>query len=103
MNRLQQLAGLNENVTNTPAAPAANTQPEKVQGSSINLKLFQGLNIPDFNPSTFTVAINKVKSGTTLNMNDNKILANTMVALIKTSDDALLNRIFSNLKQIQAK
>ena len=101
MNRLQQLAGLNEAITNTPASPADNTQPERVQGS-INIKLFQGLNIPDFNPSTFTTTIGKVKAGTALNVNDNKILANTMMALIKTSDDALLNKIFANLKQIQA-
>ena len=102
MNRLQQLAGLNEAVANTPATPANNTQPERVQGS-INLKLFQGLNIPDFNPSTFATTISKVKTGVPLNVNDNKILANTMVALIKTSDDALLNKIFSNLKQIETK
>jgi len=85
-----------------PAAPAANAQPEKVQGS-INLKLFQGLNIPDFNPSTFATTIGKVKAGTALSMIDNKILANTMTALIKTSDDALLGKIFANLKQIEAK
>jgi len=89
-------------IKEAPIAPAANTQPEKVQGS-INLKLFQGLNIPEFNPSTFATTIGKVKAGTTLNVADNKILANTMTALIKTSDDALLNKIFANLKQIQAK
>jgi len=100
MNRLQQLAGLKEaDTTNTSTA---NTQPSKVQGS-INLKLFQKLNIPDFNPSTFATTVGKVKAGTALNMNDNKILANTMVALIKTSDDALLGQIFANLKQIEAK
>jgi hypothetical protein len=102
MNRLQQLAGLINEATNAPTEPATNTKPEKVQGS-INLKLFQGLNIPDFNPSAFTTAINKVKAGTALNTTDNKILANTMAALVKTSDDALLSRIFANLKQIEAK
>jgi hypothetical protein len=101
MNRLQQLAGLNKEVTNTPSAPATNTQPAKVQGS-FNTKIFQDLNIPDYNPSTFLNTINKVKAGNALNVNDNKILANTMVALIRTPDDALLNKIFSNLKQIQA-
>lgn len=105
MNRLQQLAGLQKEAPNAPAAPAApaaNAQPEKVQGS-INLKLFQSLNIPDFNPSSFSTTIGKVKSGGALNMNDNKILANTMAALIKTSDDALLGKIFANLKQMEAK
>jgi hypothetical protein len=101
MNRLQQLAGLNEEVTNTPATSTTDTQSTKVQGS-FNTKIFQDLNIPDFNPSTFATTIGKVKAGTALNVNDNKILANTMVALIRTPDDALLNKIFSNLKQIQA-
>ena len=93
---------LKEDATSAPAAPSTGTQPGKVQGS-INLKLFQGLNIPDFNISTFTTTIGKVKNGTALNVNDNKILANTMAALIKTSDDALLGKIFANLKQIEAK
>ncbi len=95
MNRLQQLAGLNEEVTN-------DDQPSKVQGS-VNLKLFQKLNIPDFNPSMFATTIGKVKAGTTLSLNDSKILANIMIALIKTSDDTLLGQIFANLKQIEAK
>ena len=93
---------IKEDATSAPTAPATGTQPAKVQGS-INLKLFQGLNIPDFNPSTFATTIGKVKAGTTLSMIDNKILANTMTALIKTSDDALLGKIFANLKQIEAK
>ena len=33
----------------------------------------------------------------------NKILADIMVAMIKTNDDSLLNQIFANLKQIEAK
>jgi hypothetical protein len=97
MNRLQKLAGLKEK----EEVPSTSTQPDRVQGS-FNFKLFQGLNIPEFNPSTFATTISKVKAGTGLNVADNKILANTMVALIKTEDDALLSKIFSNLKQIQA-
>ena len=79
-------------------APAA---PERVQGS-INIKLFQQLD-PNLNPSVLSTTIGKVRNGSALNMNDNKILAELMTSMIKTSDDALLAKIFSNLKQIQAK
>jgi hypothetical protein len=34
---------------------------------------------------------------------ENKILADVMVAMIKSSDDGLLTQIFQNLKQIEAK
>jgi len=79
----------------------ANTQPEKVQGT-VNLNLFKELD-PNLNPSLITTAISKVKNGTSLGMTDNKTLAELMAALIKTSDDALLAKIFTNLKQIQSK
>jgi len=79
-------------------APAA---PERVQGS-INIKLFQQLD-PNLNPSVLSTTIGKVRNGSVLNMNDNKVLAELMTSMIKTSDDALLAKIFANLKQIQAK
>ena len=79
-------------------APAA---PERVQGS-INIKLFQQLD-PNLNPSILSTTIGKVRNGSALNMNDNKVLAELMTSMIKTSDDALLAKIFANLKQIQAK
>jgi hypothetical protein len=79
----------------------ANMPAEKVQGI-INLNLFKQLN-PNINPSILSTAVTKVKNGTSLGMNDNKILAELMISLIRTSDDALLNKIFSNLKQIQSK
>jgi hypothetical protein len=102
MNRLQQLAGLNEaEAISSLTEPTADTKPSKVKGS-INFQLFQDLNIPGYNESSFKTTIGKVKGGGILNMNDNKILANTMTALIKTSDDALLGKIFANLKQIEA-
>jgi len=79
-------------------APAT---PERVQGS-INIKLFQQLD-PNLNPSVLSTTIGKVRNGSALNMNDNKVLAELMTSMIKTSDDALLVKIFANLKQIQAK
>jgi hypothetical protein len=93
VNRLQQLANINE--IDAPAAP------ERVQGS-INIKLFQQLD-PNLNPSVLSTTIGKVRNGSALNMNDNKVLAELMTSMIKTSDDALLAKIFANLKQIQAK
>ena len=85
----------------TPTTPAAPTAPEKVQGS-INLVLLKQLD-PNLNPSSVSTTIGKVKNGSALNMNDNKILSGLMTSLIKTSDDVLLSKIFANLKQIQAK
>ena len=101
MNRLQELAGLYEVETTPPITPAAPTAPEKVQGS-INLVLLKQLD-PNLNPASVSTTIGKVKNGSVLNMNDNKILSGLMTSLIKTSDDVLLSKIFSNLKQIQAK
>ena len=43
-----------------------------------------------------------VKQNKVLNTAANKILADIMTAMIKTSDDALLAKIFSNLKNIEA-
>jgi hypothetical protein len=92
---------LNEDATSAPPPVNASAVPGKVQGS-INIKLFQKLD-PSLNPSILSTTIGKVKNGSTLNVNDNKILAGLMTSLVKTSDDALLNQIFANLKQIQAK
>lgn len=81
--------------------PPASTTPERVQGS-INIKLFQQLD-PSLTPASITTTVGKVKNGSALNMNDNKVLSGLMTSMIKTSDDALLAKIFANLKQIQAK
>ena len=76
---------------------------ENFQGQQINKVLFSKLGIQDFDPVKFATAINNVKSGQSLTLKDKETLANTMVAMIKTSDDALLTKIFQNLKQIEAK
>ena len=106
MNRLQELAGLYEVETTPPTTPAApttpvaSTAPEEVDGN-INLVLLKQLD-PNLNPASISTTIGKVKNGSVLNMNDNKILSGLMTSLIKTSDDVLLSKIFANLKQIQA-
>ena len=92
--RFQQLAGIKEVTTATP--------PTQVQGQ-IKTDLFKKLNVADFDPTKFLTTITLVKQGKSLNPAANKVLADIMVAMIKTSDDALLNQIFANLKQIEAK
>ncbi len=66
-------------------------------------KLFKKLGVADFDPAKFSTTINLVKQNKSLNTAANKILADVMIAMLKTSDDALLNQIFQNLKQIEAK
>ena len=92
--RFQQLAGIKEVTTATP--------PTQVQGQ-IKTDLFKKLNVADFDPTKFLTTITLVKQGKSLNPAANKVLADIMVAMIKTSDDTLLNQIFANLKQIEAK
>ena len=92
--RFQQLAGIKEATTTTA--------PTQVQGQ-IKTDLFKKLNVADFDPTKFLTTITLVKQGKSLNPAANKVLADIMVAMIKTSDDALLNQIFANLKQIEAK
>ena len=90
--RFQQLAGIKEEETTDP----------KLQGV-INTQLFKSLGVNDFDPSKFLTTINLVKQNKSLNPAANKVLADVMVAMIKTSDDSLLSKIFQNLKQIEAK
>jgi len=77
-------------------------KPEQIQGQ-IKTDLFKKLGVANFDPAKFSTTINLVKQGNTLNAAANKILADIMIAMIKTNDDSLLNQIFANLKQIEAK
>jgi hypothetical protein len=97
--KTQQLRKLIREIILSELETPSPTDSKQLQGN-INIKLFKKLNIADFDASKFSTAINLVKSNKPLNMAANKILADTMIALIKTNDDALLNQIFSNLKQI---
>jgi hypothetical protein len=92
--RFQQLAGIKEATTVT--------EPTQVLGQ-IKTDLFKKLNVTDFDSTKFLTTITLVKQGKSLNPAANKVLADIMVAMIKTSDDTLLNQIFANLKQIEAK
>ena len=73
-----------------------------VQGN-IKLDLFKKLGVANFEPAKFSSTVTLVKQGKPLNAINNKVLADVMVAMIKSSDDGLLNQIFQNLKQIEAK
>jgi len=79
-------------------AEAAST----IQGQ-IKTELFKKLGVADFDPSKFSTTINLVKQNKSLNTAANKVLADVMIAMLKTNDDNLLNQIFQNLKQIEAK
>jgi hypothetical protein len=59
------------------------------------------LDIPEFDASKLTTTISLVKQNKVLNVAANKVLADIMTAMIKTSDDALLTKIFGNLKTIE--
>ena len=78
------------------------TEDPKLQGQ-IKIDLFKKLGVEGFDPSKFATTINLVKNNKTLNVAANKILADVMIDMIKTNNDNLLNQIFSNLKQIEAK
>ena len=92
--RFQKLAGIKELESTPPDT--------KIQGQ-IKPELFKKLGVADFDPAKFSTTINLVKQNKSLNTAANKILADVMIAMLKTSDDALLNQIFQNLKQIEAK
>ena len=77
-------------------------QNDKIQGQ-IKIELFKKLGVVDFYHTKFSATINLVKQNKNLNPAANKVLADVMIAMLKTSDDNLLNQIFSNLKSIEAK
>jgi len=73
-----------------------------IQGQIKN-ELFKKLGVAGFDPAKFSQTINLVKQNQSLNTAANKVLADVMIAMIKTSDDTLLTSIFQNLKSVEAK
>jgi hypothetical protein len=57
--------------------------------------------LPGVDVNTFMMAYNMIKAGKPLNINQLKAMGNAMVELIKSSDDQLLNKISSQLKNIE--
>lgn len=70
-----------------------------IQGSA-NLKpLIEKL--PGVDITTFMTAYNLIKAGKSLNLNQQKAMGNAMIGLIKSDDDQLLNKIITQLKNIE--
>lgn len=80
----------------------ANQPQQKVQGSTLNIELLKQL-APNIPPTNIQNAITAIKGNKSLIPAQNKTLADLMVAMIKTSDDSLLNKIFQNFKQMEVK
>ncbi len=74
----------------------------QLQGATLNIELLKKL-APNITPANIQSAITAVKTNTALTPAHNKTLADLMVSMIKTSDDALLSKIFQNLKQMEVK
>ena len=92
-----------QNILNEqPTTSQTSTPQGKLQGAQLNAQLFKEL-VPNITPQNITSTINLVKQGKTLNMPANKILADMMIAMIKTSNDSLLTKIFQNLKNMEVK
>lgn len=75
---------------------------EAIQGTTLDQKLLLKLD-PNSKSTDIQSAITAIKQNKPLNPAQNKTLANLMMAMIKTSDDALLNKIFQNLKSMEVK
>jgi len=75
---------------------------EAIQGTTLDQKLLLKLD-PNSKSTDIQSAITAIKQNKPLNPNQNKTLANLMIAMIKTSDDALLNKIFQNFKSMEVK
>ena len=72
---------------------------EEIEGQATLTPLIKQLGV---DPAKFNMTFNLVKQNKPLNMIANKILADVMVALIKSNDDALLQKVFAQLKNIES-
>jgi hypothetical protein len=68
-----------------------------VEGQAALLPLMKQLGIDG---QKFTLAFNSIKQNKELNLQMKTILSDTMIALIKSNDDTLLQKIFIQLKKI---
>ena len=87
--------------TTLPANQPKPDPKQKLQGATLNLSLFKQL-APNVSPQSIQTAIGLVKQNKSLTPISNKVLADLMIAMIKTSDDSLLGKVFQNLKNMQA-
>jgi hypothetical protein len=68
-----------------------------IEGQAVLLPLMKQLGIDG---QKFTLAFNSIKQNKELNLQMKTILSDTMIALIKSNDDTLLQKIFIQLKKI---
>ena len=77
------------------------TTPEKVTGT-VNIDNLVAI-APNVDKTKLQQAIQRIKMGTASSLTDKQVLSDLMAAMVRTSDDALLTKVFNNLKNIQAK
>ena len=87
--------------TTLPANQPKPDPKQKLQGATLNLNLFKEL-APNVSPQSIQTAVGLVKQNKNLPAVSNKVLADLMIVMIKTSDDSLLGKVFQNLKNMQA-
>lgn len=79
-------------------------KPEKAElQGTVNKELFKKLLGADFDDMSFNEIITGIKTGKPLSIRAKTFAANFLLALIKTSDDAMVSKIMSNLKNINTK
>jgi len=84
-------------------SPVASTTPEKVTVTgAVNVDNLVAI-APNVDKEKLKGAIQRIKMGTTSTLTDKQVLSDLMAAMVRTSDDALLTKVFNNLKNIQAK
>ena len=76
------------------------TTPEKVTGT-VNVDNLVAI-APNVDKDKLIGAIQRIKMGTASSLTDKQVLSDLMAAMVRTSDDALLTKVFNNLKNIQA-
>ena len=79
------------------------TTPEKVTVTgAVNVDNLVAI-APNVDKEKLKGAIQRIKMGTTSTLTDKQVLSDLMAAMVRTSDDTLLTKVFNNLKNIQAK
>ena len=76
------------------------TTPEKVTGT-VNIDNLVAI-VPNVDKTKLQQAIQRIKMGTASSLTDKQVLSDLMAAMVRTSDDTLLTKVFNNLKNIQA-
>lgn len=76
------------------------TSPEKVTGT-VNIDNLVAI-APNVDKTKLQQAIQRIKMGTASSLTDKQVLSDLMAAMVRTSDDTLLTKVFNNLKNIQA-